>query len=42
MIPTSNPSYSAFIHASRYARWLEDEQLWERALGEYPRPPSGP
>ena len=38
MIPTSNPSYSAFIHASRYARWLEDEQrreTWDETVNRY-------
>ena len=38
MIPTSNPSYSAFIHASRYARWLEDEQrreTWDETVSRY-------
>ena len=38
MIPTSNPSYSAFIHASRYARWLEDEgrrETWPETVRRY-------
>lgn len=38
MIPTSNPSYSEFIHASRYARWLEDEQrreTWPETVNRY-------
>jgi len=38
MIPTSNPSYSEFIHASRYARWLEDEgrrESWPETVQRY-------
>ena len=38
MIPTSNPSYSAFIHASRYARWLDDKdrrETWPETVQRY-------
>ena len=35
---TSNPNYSKFIHKSRYARWLDNEnrrETWEETVSRY-------